>query len=416
LTPAGKQAAWNLGALVVLTGLTQAAALATLLLLTGHLGPAGFGVFAFAISLQQYLYLVGTLGTGLVLFREGIREPEALDAITTVYQVVGLVGSLAAGVLTAGTALLAPITAAEQALICLTAVGNVAACVALLPLFDMHHRQPLAAAVGLAAELGALAAVLVLARTGALSLVTVGVVFAAKWWLITAGQYVVYHLAIRRLRLVFCRQRFVRILRSSLPLAGSTLVSSLPANAGVFFVRWLQGDAEAGLFGVASQATAVYLMFSYLAIRILQPHIAGPYGLERSFLHKLLLFTALFLALLYLGGLLVGTGVVLLLLAPAYLAALVPMAILLAAALLLSAGVIASSYLVVLHREKTVLAAHVAAAVVYVAGAVLLTPALASSGAALAAALAAGCGSLWMIAAVRRSLPVALTQGTHDNG
>jgi len=404
LTAAGKQAAWNLSALVVLTVLTHAAALATLLLLTNHLGPAGFGVFAFAISLQQYLYLAGTLGTALVLFRDGIREPEELDSITTVYQSVGLAGSLVVAGLTAGIAWLAPISGAERSLIGLVAAGNVAACLALLPLFDIHHRQPLAAAIGLVAEVATLGAILALAQTGSLGLVSVGMVFAIKWWVITAAQYAVYHLAIHPVRLVFCSKRFGRMLRSSLPLAGSSLVAGVPANAGVFFVRLFHGDVEAGVFGIASQAVGVYLMFSYLAIRILQPHIAGRYGLDRSFLHKLIPFTALFLALLYLGGLAAGTVVILFLLAPVYRAALALMAVLLGAALLLSVGGIAGSYLVVLHRERTLLAAQVAAAVVYVAGVVLLVPSLANQGAALAAALAAGCGAVWMIAAVRRGL------------
>mgnify|MGYP007095361185 CR=1 FL=1 len=63
-------------------------------------------------------------------------------------------------------------------------------------------RQPLAAGIGLVASVGALGAVLVLSRTGSLSLVSAGLVFAVKWWLITVGQLVVYRLAIRPLRWV----------------------------------------------------------------------------------------------------------------------------------------------------------------------------------------------------------------------
>jgi O-antigen/teichoic acid export membrane protein len=407
LTEAGKQAAWNLGALVVLTALTQAAAFATLLLLTNSLGPANFGIFAFALSLQPYLYLAGTLGTALVLFREGTREPERLDEITTVYQAVGLAGALVVGGLTAGVAWLVPISTAERILICLVAAGNVAACLALAPLFDVQHRQPLAGAVGLAVEAATLVAVFALAHSGHLDLVLVGAVYAVKWWLLTFGQYALYHLLIRPLRPAFCRERLQRMLRSSVPLAGSTVIAGLPANAGVFVVRCFRGEAEAGVFGVANQAAGAYLMFSYLAIRILQPHIAGPYGLDRLFLRKLILFTTLFLALLYLGGLAVGGGVILFLLDPLYRAAILPLAVLLGAAVLLSVGVLASSYLVVLHREQTVLWAHAGAAVVYVVAAVLLAPAFGNPGAAAAAALAAGCGTLWMIAGVRAGLPGA---------
>jgi O-antigen/teichoic acid export membrane protein len=405
LTSAGKQAARNLVALVALTGLTQVAALGTVLLLTNGLGPNGFGVFTFALTLQPYLYLLGTLGTPLVLFREGTKEPEQLDQIATVQQAVALAGSLVVGGLTAGVACLAPISGVERGLIGLIAAGNVAAGLALAPVFDVQHRQPLVAGIGLATEVGTFLAVLTLVETGTLGLVSLGAVFALKWWFTAAAQHVVYRCAIGPLRPAFSSERLRRMLRSSVPVAFSTLIAGVPANAGVFFVRFLRGDSEAGIFGIASQAALAYLLFSSLAIRILQPHIAGPYGMDRFFLLKLILFAAVFLTLLYLGGLAAGTGAVLLILAAPYRAAVAPMAVLLAAALLFSAGSIASSYLIVLHREKTVLAAHAAAAVVYVVGAIVLVPLFATVGAAAAAALAAASGTLWMVVAVGTNLP-----------
>jgi O-antigen/teichoic acid export membrane protein len=401
LTPSGRQAAWNLLALVILTILTQAAALVMLLLVTNHLGAANFGVLAFALSLQPYLTLAGTLGTGLLLFRDGIREPEHLDEITTVYQLVGLAGSIVVGGLTAAAAWAAPISSSEQSLLWLIAGGNVAACLALTPLFDVHHRQPLAGVIGLAAELAMLLAIWTLARTGALGLVSLGVVLAVKWWVVALCQYVLYHLCIRPIRLSLRKGRLGAMLVSSLPLAGSTAIAGLPANAGVFFVRWFRGDAQGGVFGIASQAAGAYLMFSYLAIRILQPHIAGPYGLDRRFLRKLVVFAGTFLGLLYAGGFLSAGGVILLLLRPDYREAIAPMAVMLGAAVVLSVGVLASSYLVVLHRERTVLAAQLSATVVYICASLLLVPVLGSLGAATAAALAAAWGSAWMVVVVR---------------
>ena len=380
LTSAGKQAARNLLWLVALTGLTQVASLGTVLLVTNCLGPAGFGVFVFALTLQSYLYLVGTLGTALVLFRDGINEPEGLDQITTAYQAVSLTGSMFVGGLTAGCAWLAPISGAEQRLICLIAAGNVAACFTLGPLFDVHHRQPLVAVVGLAAEGATLLAVYMLRRIGNLSLVSLGMVFAIKWWLIMISLCAMYHWTIRPLRLEFCAGQLRRMLHSSMPLACGALLAGLPVNAGVFFVRSLRGEFEAGVFGIAGQVAGAYLIFSNLAIRILQPHIAGRYGLDLFFVQKLIVFATVFLSLLYFVGLLAGAGVVLFILAPLYRPAITPMAVLLGAALLFSAGQIASSYLTVLHREHAVLVANSLAAVVYVVGAVALVPLRASLG------------------------------------
>jgi O-antigen/teichoic acid export membrane protein len=364
-------------------------------------------VFTFAVSLQPWLFTVGTLGTWLMLFREGVQAPERLDQITTNHQVIGLAGSLVVGGLTAGAAGFAPISGEELGLICLIAAGNVATCIALAPLFDVHHRQPLVAVVGLAAEVGVLLGVFVLVKTGSLGLLSLGVVFCVKWWFITVAQYAVYHIVIRPLRWDFCLESARRMLRSSVPLAGSTLIANVPASAGVFFVRLLCGDAEAGLFGVAAQVGFGYLLFSYPALRILQPHIAGQYGLTPSFLRKLVLFSATFLVLLYLGGLAAGVVVVLFVLAPAYRAAIPPMAALLLAYLFLAVGHIAASYLVVLHREATVLVVHVGAAVVYVAAALLLVGPLGSLGAALAAGLGGGVGTLSLLLAVRAGLTAA---------
>ena len=416
LTAAGKQAAWNLGALVVLTGLTQAAALASLLVVTNSLGPAGFGVFAFALSLQSYLYILGTLGTALVLFREGVRQPEHLDATSTAYQTVSLSGSLLVGALTACAAWLSPISSAEQALITLVAAGNVGACLVLTPLFDVHHKQPLVAVVALVAEVAALVVVLTLASTATLGLAALGVLVAVKWWLMTVAQYVVYYRAVRPLRPILSRERIARMLRSSLPLAVSTVVAGLPANAGVFFVRLLGGEADAGVFGFASYVAGAYLLFSNLALRVLQPHIAGPYGLQGLFVRKLGLFAGAFFVLLYLVLFAAGAAVICFLLAPPYRSALGPLALVLLAVVLLSVGNITGSYLVVLHQERSVLWGNGVAAGVYLAAVLVLTPFFSSLGTAAAAAVAAAAGTLWMLAAVQSHWPAARADTAATSG
>jgi O-antigen/teichoic acid export membrane protein len=371
-TEAGRRALWNLTGSSVCAIFAQACGACGLLLLTGWLGQEGYGALGFALTLQWYLMLAGSVGSGSLVIRDGAERPAEIDAITTSYFALTGLSSTAVCAATLIGAALAPVTGDERWLLALVAVGTIPASASPAPLFALQHRQARAAFIGLIGEAAQLVAVFVLTRSGPPRLAAVGLIFAAKWASVALGQLVVYHLTVRRLRWSYSTAHLRQLFRSSWPMMLVALVFFVPLNAGVLMVRTLSGDAAAGVYTIAYQVANAYYAFASLAVQIVQPHISGVHGLEASFVRKLTLFAAGFF-----GGLalLAGAGGVVLiqgLLAPAYRPATVPMAFLLLGALMMLAGNIAHIYLLRFNAQRLLLAIHVTAALAYWAGGALL--------------------------------------------
>ena len=66
----------------------------------------------------------------------------------------------------------------------------------------------------------------------------------------------------------------------------SGLVGMIPLTSGIFFVWWFHGEDDAGIYGLVQQIAVAYMASCAIGTRILQPHIAGPYGHMRSFIKK----------------------------------------------------------------------------------------------------------------------------------
>jgi O-antigen/teichoic acid export membrane protein len=387
--------------LVVYTLLTQSCSCCATLLLAAGLGREGYGAFAFALTLQSFLFLFGCVGVKPIVLRDGIARPDELDQIATSHLVITAAGSGLACLVTIAAAACAPLTCAERLLLSLLAVGNTAACTNIATLFDVHHQQTRSAAITLVAEFCGLLAIAWLRLTGGLGLPAASSVFAGKWALATAGHYLVYHRSVRSLRLTLSPAAVRAMLSSSWPLMFSAVVATAPFGSGVLFLRWLTGNADAAIFGLANQVAYAYLLFAAVGNRIFQPHMAGPHGLRKGFVLRLALASGAFLGTLLLGALGAGLCVILFILGPDYHDAILPMAVLLAAACLHSVGTLAGTYLVVFGRERTILAANICAASICIAGCWLVVPRFSYNGAAgvVAAANLVGTGAI--LAAVR---------------
>lgn len=399
-TEAGRRALGNLLGLGASTALWQLSTVGVLLVLTRALDVEAFGTLVFALTTQTYLTLLGSLGCAAVVIREGVRRPGDIDAITTAFLVLTMTSSIvvcAGSLVTVG---LVPMSGRERWLLALVLVGSVPASMNLQPLFDVHHRQARGAVVGALSEVVGLLAMLWLWRTGGLTLPTVGGVYATKWALVLAGQLAVYHTTVRRLRWRYCPKDILGILRSSWPILLAALVVVVPISTGVLLVRLRSGTADAALFGLAYQVANGYLVFASVGLQVVNPHIAGPFGLHRGFLGKLALFATLLLVglgVLAFGG---GWGVVRLLLSPVYHLAILPMVWLLVAAGLLVVARIAHMYLVRFDEGPFILRAHLVSALLYVGGCLILSQSWIRTGAAVlasCAALVATAACLWRV-------------------
>jgi O-antigen/teichoic acid export membrane protein len=188
----------------------------------------------------------------------------------------------------------------------------------------------------------------------------------------------------------------------------AAVVFFVPLNAGVFIVRTLDGDAAAGAYGLANQAATGFYALAVLGVQVVQPHITGVYGLDRSFLRKLALFSLVFFGGL---GLLAGVGATLIirgLLDPAYRPAVPLMVFLMGCAAMLLVANVAHGYLLRFHDERVILVIHACAAATYLGGGTLLVISLGPSAAAVWAAVTALGAATTGVARVRKRWPAAV--------
>lgn len=389
-TPAGRRALGNFVGLALGQGLGHVCAFVALILLTRSLGPDAFGRVSFALAVQWYLMLLGGLGAGAILVREVARRPDDAERLAASFLTLVSVGAVLLAALHLTTVLLVPLAADERGLHVALALGTSPLAVALVWLFDAFHRQALSAAVIAAAEVLALTALIVLDRAGPLGLPEVGAVYAGKWAAMTVGQFAVFGRFVRRLRGVVDRATIVLLARAGLPVLVSWLVTMIPLTSGILFVRAYHGEAAAGEYGIATQfATGVYLL-GVIGNRILQPHLSGPYGLDRGFVRKLAAFELSFVVVLTAVGWAAGLIATRWFLPADYSEVPAILALLLAAvAAILVAGV-AQSYLIRFHRERAMMLVNLGGGLGYVAIALVVIPSGGVMGAAATAALVTG--------------------------
>jgi O-antigen/teichoic acid export membrane protein len=273
------------------------------------------------------------------------------------------------------------------------------ACLNLNPLFDAMHRQALAAALMVPADVLALAATAGLHATGHLTATAAGLVLLGKWALTALVHGSVFRSAYG-FRLRRDRSRAGQLARSGRPLAVAALLVYIPLNGGVAVTRVTLGDAETAVYGVASQAALVCLLMAGLVARVVQPHIAGPYGLDRSFVKKLAAFLGLAFGGLWVGYAVSVYAVVGRLFPPHYAGVPGPAIVLGAAAVLFALAGVLGTYLVRFGRERMVRTAYAIACGLYLLslsaglkdlfGVSLLTL---GASAALVALLALGCSA-----------------------
>jgi len=290
LTPAGKQALWNLAWLVAGTVVSQACGLIGVLLLTHALGPDQFGIYTFSMTLYGYLALVAAAGMGPVVIREVTRRPHDLRAITAVYIAVSFVASVLIAAATWLAVFWASPSPDERFLLGCIVLANLANCVQLLPFLDAHHRQSLLAMVTVVVDIVWLSAMLIGFAAGALTLRLAGGLVAVRIAASAAGSLAVYRLAIGPIGWRVRWREVTGLLASSWSLLITQLTATVPLTSGVLLVRWFHGDAAAGIMGLATLVLQTFLQLTIVAIRIVYPHITGPYGRERAFRRKLWAF------------------------------------------------------------------------------------------------------------------------------
>ena len=369
-TPAGKEAAWNLGGLIAGTVVSQVCGFVVILLLTRALDSRQFGIYAVAINLYAYMVLFANFGMEPIVVRELHRRPGRCDQITTAYLSI----SLAAGLFVAAITLMGSFvaeTAADEAfvLVCL-ALAIITTCGRMTPFFDALHRQSLTGLMSAIVDLFWLGTIIWLDVMGTLGLYAVGVVLLARLAVSNLFPLAVYHFRHQRVRIRFDTSEVLTILGSARHLLVMQLAATIPLSAGVFLVRFFHGEAAAGVMGLAMFAAQAFLHLVAMAIRIVYPYITGPYGVELQFRRKLWAFVSCYILLLCAVTVIGLAVVVRWVLGPAY-SAVLPLGIcLIIGSVPLGFAWLMIQLLVAQSRGRAVSTAQVVAATVFLVVAV----------------------------------------------
>lgn len=366
-TPAGKQALGNLIGLGVCSALTQLAALGVLLILTRHLDPDQFGGYVFGLNLLSYLHALGTLSLGNVVVRDLTLHPDHADGTTTAYLALTAVASAGVGAVTILAAAVAPVSADERAMLGLIGLTCLATNLTVTPLFDAHHRQALSAVLTIPGDVAMVGGVALLAAAGRLSVVTAGLMLLLRWAFTATATWFCYTIRVRPARWAWTPGRAGELLRTAAPLLAATLLWMVPLQGGVFVARWAGGAEAAAVYGLAYQLASPGLLASVLILRILRPHVSGPYGTDRTFVAKLALFGLAALAAVWCLVALLGYVVVRVIDRPVYDESLTLLPFLLTAFAASTVTGLLDTYLLRAGRPRAVLIGYGCGAVAFLA-------------------------------------------------
>ena len=365
LTPAARLAAWNFFWMVLGRVVGQAAQVGVVLLLTRHLTQSQFGMFMTALAIQGYVLLVGSAGLPAVVVREMVQRPQDQRRIASTYLSMTAVMGFGAWTVLSVIVIFLPLGPSEKSLLILTSLAAAIASINPEPLFDSQHAQATASMLVVLGDLLLPAAILLLIATNRLTLTTIGICLVFKWLLVVLllrSNKKVRHLLSSR----FVSLQEARCLwRSSCHLLIAGALAMVPVSGPTIVARVFSGPQEAAIVGLAVQVLQAYIMIVALVQRLLRPHVAGPYGFDRQFVVKLVVFNVAVLSTLFVCAVMGSYVVVRWLLPTEYGAAFVPCVIMAGAGFVGGCGSAVNTYLLVMSRERSILLSFIAAAATF---------------------------------------------------
>jgi len=364
-----------------------ATGLALTMMLSRHLGPAGFGGFTYLFAFLYFFLAANDLGINTIAVRELSQQPERAAEILG--RLLSLRIVLAAGTLAVAwlviLAMRFPVELAA-ALGIFMLVLPLTALKAPVVIFQSTLRFEYAVWVDLASRLAGLglAAVVVWAK-GGLVAVSFALVLAE-----VVGWAVMHHLVRRLVRPVWRvdRRYWTTLVRSSLPLGLAGLLSALINRLDFFMLERMTDLTQVGLYGAAYKITSLAERVPQLVMNTLYPVMArcareDPGRLDRVYRHSLWWLGAA--AVPMAAAVSLGADLIVrLVFGGGYADAAAPLRVLIWASACLYAALPGGVLLISLGRERVNLVAQATAVVVNVALNLAWIPRWGVTGAALA--------------------------------
>lgn len=370
-----------------------------------YLGPSGFGLFNYVISIVTLAAAVAPLGVNGLLVRElATRPEERSEDLGTAFWLMAAGAFVSAGVVT-GLSFASTPAGPDGTIYLLLAVTLVLVqpftVIDLFCLSQVRAAGPAACRVMVMA-FGATLKVLAI-REGA-PLVVFFVIAAVEQAILILSYLVVARLVrIPPFLRYFSALRAREMLWSSWPILVTAVAVAVHVRIGQILVTVLTTPEEAGLFAAATRIYEAWVYVPYLCAVSLAPALIEALktsvpAFERLFerLTRTLFWTSAGLFGIVLA---IGAPLVALTFGPQYLGAQPVLSVLMAAAAVGALGNCQSQYFIIYYRERAVARRTIVAAGLNVACALVLIPIHGAVGAALSVLLAtvvANYGILWL--------------------
>jgi O-antigen/teichoic acid export membrane protein len=258
----------NMAAIVSGKAMTAVAGLMTIMVLTRHLGPTQFGYYRTVLTYCAFAAVLADCGLYMITLRE-MSRPGA-DAVRVVGTTLPLRFVTTGGVLLAAAAV-AWTTPYDPIVKWGTLLGGaIYTCLQasdfLIAVFQSALKQGRNAVAEVAGTLATLAAVWVLAMTGAGAVPMLGATLLGAALALTISWRLARRLIPFRMRIDLPLWR--QYLRAGLPLAGSQILGMAMLRGDSLLLSLYQPAADVGLYGVSAKlfelATSIPWMFAGL--------------------------------------------------------------------------------------------------------------------------------------------------------
>ncbi len=260
----------NLTIQAVSEAVALACGLASAVLLSRHLGVAGYGVFNYAFAFIYFFLTLNDLGLNTVAVREISREPGRADVV--IGSLLSLRIVLAGGVLAAAwiTIWLWPMDEALRRPLALFAlILPLTALNAPALIFQTAMRFEFAATAQIVTRVTGLAFMALMALAGRGVTAMLGALLAAE----LCGIIVTWLLAKRLVRIAwrFDTSQWRTLLRAALPLAVGILLASIVNRIDFIMLERMASIEAVGLYGAAYRVTSMLEKFPLFVMSTLYP-------------------------------------------------------------------------------------------------------------------------------------------------
>ena len=265
----------NAGVLLAGAAVETVLQVAFLVLAGRQLGPSEFGFYGYLLAWVTFAAAVAQWGLPVIAVREIAQRPADETSIFAAVFRIRVLWSVLLFLVAAAIASTVPLSAAHRAAVWLTFAYLLGVPFDLSLLFDAHQRSRWDVPGRLAGRFVSVGLLVLLWRSrGALGVADVALCSTLFLLVNGAVGWIVAHRLGHRLRPFAPTQGTRRLLRLSLPVVWSSLMTLAYTQSQTIFVKWLSTALETGFNALACRLLMPVLIFRGIVHRVLLPLVS----------------------------------------------------------------------------------------------------------------------------------------------